>query len=330
MSIRLWVSLLVAVLVAPAVAQANPSAFPLKAAGDSGQVALPDFDPEGFDGPDWVRGFDACTYTQPYDNFTLVFQQYQVAGCVPIQTPWVEVPPIGIVSWTLYCPASAPNSWVDSLGGTLQQWTTSQYVSGLTEGPGQFNTTGPSPPAVSDYSSINGTSSDQWWLYLVACSPQVWNDVGDGGTYCCGQGVSAIPFFRPPPTASETRRRAQALRPRLVKGPARRRHRTSPNHYTETREVDLRPGTTRTYYTSCDAGYALAGAHSAVGWYTRRPPRAADGHVESEDRIEGRRYAVTTTASANVRPGAARVQTRIACSRHGDPGPPRIVRLPIR
>lgn len=320
----------VALLLTPAIADATPSAFPLKAPGDSGVVDLSDFSPQGPDGPDWVRGYDACTYTKPYDNFTLEFPQYQVAGCVPVQSPWLELPHfMAISSWVVYCPASAPNSWVDSLGGALQQWSTDQSVAPMSEGPPGTNSFGPSPPAQSDYSTISGSASPKWWLYLVGCSPIPWESVGDGGVYCCGRGTSAIPLFRPPPLAA-ARSDQNVPRVRVAKGPPRLVHRTSRDHYSVTREFDLRADTTRTYTASCAAGYRMHATHSGIGWYTRRPPTAADGEASRTERREGGRYEVTVATTDGIRRGSVRLQMHIACSRRGDLGPPPLHRLPIR
>lgn len=120
------------------------------------------------------------------------------------------------------------------------------------------------------------------------------------------------------------------MRARVVKGPSRHVHRTSPDHYTETREFDLRADTTRTYRAACRAGYAMRVARSGIGWYTRRPPRAADGEATKTEQLEGRRYAVTVSTTDGIARGTVRLQVRIACARRGDLGPPPRLQTPIR
>jgi hypothetical protein len=318
--IRALLATALASLVLPAVAAAQ-SAYPLKSPGDSGQIPANDFSMSDETDGYWVRGYDACVYTKPYDQFTLTFQQYNVAGCVAVQTPWIKLSAWKTQGWAIYCPPSAPNSWVDSLGGALQQWSTTESVENMNESPGG-NSFGPSPPAKSDYYTTNWSFHRQYWLYVVGCSPTEWENPGDGGNYCCGQGPSGAPVFGSAAVAGRPRAA------RFARGPARRRTAVKPGYYTETREFELRPSTRRTYRASCASGHRLRFTRWGVGWYTRRPPGARDGDVRERAReIRRRAFELTVRTDRRVKRRQVRLQLHVGCGRPGV-DPPR--RSPTR
>jgi hypothetical protein len=310
-------------LIAPGSAIAQ-SAFPLKSVGDPGVVPANEVNPSnwvsaGPGGNNYVRNFDACTYIAPFNNFQSNYQQYNVGNCAPIQTPWIRLRAWETKGWAIYCPDSAPNSWVPSDGGALSQWTSAYSVENMNELGG--NTSGPSPPAKNDYYTTNWSVHHQYWLYLVGCSPQAWENVGDGGAYCCGQGTSAIPTFSSGSAASAAPRAVTAT---LRKGPARRRTPIGTGYYSLTREVDLEPDSKRTYRLKCQRGFRLRRARETVGWFTKRKPfRKLFGDVkETQKRLGERGYQVTVTTDDRVKEGKARLQLDIGCARPGAPDPP--------
>jgi hypothetical protein len=264
--------------------------------------------------PNYAYGFDACTYTKAYDNATLSYQQYDVAGCVPVQTPWISLRGWQTRGWAVYCPASAPNSWISSLGGALQEWTGSSIVAEMNEVQSE-NTFGPHPPAKSDYYTTNWGTSIHHWLYVVGCSPQPWKNVGDGGQYCCGEGTSGAPNFAGGAAAPASR----AL---MLKGPARRETSVAPGFYSETREFDLVPQARRTYRVKCRRGYQLRFARHGIGWFMRREPGRHDGTVHDRRHRFGKRgFKVTTSTDRYVRRGTVRLQLDFGCGRPGVVGP---------
>jgi hypothetical protein len=311
-------------LFAPGSAPAQ-SAFPVKAADDGGVIDLPQFNVSGYvdfgpSPPNYARGYDACTYTEAYSTLILNYQQYNVAGCVPIQTPWIALHGWQTRGWAVYCPDSAPNSWISSLGGALQQWSGTSSVEEMNEIQSE-NTFGPKPPAKSDYYTTNWGISTHHWLYVVGCSPEKWENVGDGGAYCCGQGTSGAPHFSSG-AAGSSAAQAAAGGALMLKGPARRETPYGSGYYSLTREFDLSPHTSHTYSVKCRRGYRLRFARHGIGWFMGREPGKRDGNVRDRRHRFGKRgFKVTTTTDRNVKPGKVRLQLEIGCGRPGVSGP---------
>jgi len=192
----MWVIALAAVLVGAlcASASANPSAWPFKAAGDSGVISAQDWNYEDIAdaGGDIAMGFDACTYTDDFRLTATSYQQYTIPGCVPVMTPWIQMStwlkPYG---WKLYCPSNAPYFW-GGVGdnappgvGAIQLWRTSTEVQyePIPENTDWYD------PGTSDHAAyLSVPFTKHHWLFVIGCGPAY---PGSEAKYCCGQGPSA-------------------------------------------------------------------------------------------------------------------------------------------
>lgn len=183
------------VLACCATASADPSAWPFKAAGDSGVISTYDwdFDDQADEEGDWATGFDACTYTHQFNNADMSFQQYTIPGCVPVMTPWIQMTkwlkPYG---WKLYCPSSAPYFW-GGLGdgaptgaGALQMWRTADQE--VKYEPNPANTDWYHPGTSDHAAFLPVPFTSHHWLFVIGCGGAY---PGTDVPYCCGQGPSA-------------------------------------------------------------------------------------------------------------------------------------------
>lgn len=311
-------ALLVAGMALPGAASAI-SAYPFKGDGDTGVVSPADF-LNAMSGGN-PEGWDACVISDPYNDTVLALQQYPVADCVPIQTPWIQLKALGTRGWAIYCPRSAPNSWIDSSGGGLQAWSDTNSSWAMQEIQAD-NSYGPNPVAKSDYYMTNWSFKEVHFGFLVGCSPQAWTGAGMPD-YCCGAGVSARPSWSTAPGSA--RGAGAAVTPvtaKAVRGPKRRRIVHSPTRYSETREVNLAPRSKRTHVMRCKRGFLPYHQHWGVGWYTKRTPRPkTDGKVGEFARGIKRGFRVTAKANKRVKRGSARLQASLSCHRKGTPVP---------
>jgi hypothetical protein len=285
------------------------SAYPVKKASDSGVVTQDDYFNASIGSPDF---WDACVIAQPYNDFSMTFQQYTITGCTPVASPFIQLKALGTRGWAVYCPQSAPNTWIESAGGGLQGYSDTNGSWAIQEIQ-EDNSYGPSPPAKSDYFMTNWTFHEVHFGFVVGCSPQVWETDTGLPPYCCGQGPSA---GQPFPTSA-----AGKLTTHFARGPRDRRT-TLPGHrYTESREVNLGPHATKTLTMQCDHGLVPYFHQWGVGWYTHHVPTKKDGHVQELPAKIKRGFKITAKANGRVKPRAARLQAVISCHRPGRPAP---------
>lgn len=294
------------------------SAFPLKSSGDSGVIPYFSSSPSipCGNGGLCVSGWDACTYSQLEGNFSSSLQQYTVPGCTPVQTPWIHFKGGTTSGWAVYCPASAPYSWVNgypgSQGQTFQWWTDSNYVGSFSEPPGT-NTSGPNPPAKIDFSVHDWSLYSHNWLFIAACSTVSNNDfatIDNQPPYSHGVGPSARPHGLPGVSG------LLGAVQRPPRGPALRITKNGPRSYVITRQINLRRNRRVTYRVSCRAGYRKVTQRWAIGWYTNGPPKARNGKATVTRRSAGKRtYSLSVRTNNRVRPMTAQLQMIVACKR---------------
>ena len=288
-------------LLAPAAASADPSAWPYKQPGDSGRFDYNDFDFGGEAFGKQVDGFDACTFTDPYDINVDTYQQYQVNGCVPVATPWIKLKALQTKGWKVYCPRSAPYNWAagtSGLGGAEQFWRTSRSVHLGDVFSEHYH------PGTSDHESFNGSLRTHHWLFVIGCSPAAYKS--QNVPYSNGAGPSG----KPAGCCGSSSRRGVAK----SRGPSLRRDLRATS-YEDTREWRLNRSARRTYFAKCAPGYRVRLRKWAVGWYTAGPPRRRDGRSAESARRLRRGIAVTVRTHRLRRPGLARLQIRVGCQR---------------
>ena len=241
----------------------------------------------------------ACVWTDPFNNFSPFFQQWNVPGCVLVTTPWIKMGGLATEGWAAYCPASAPYNWSANGFGSIsaiQQWVTSTHTGYVQPASGNSEKT------KIDYYATNLSFYTNYWRYIAACSTQSFTDGHAGGKYCCGQGVHLLgqrlgePRTGPP---------ARTMRPR--RGVRETTYEWSPQ-----------ARTTRTRRFLCPRGYRLIFGRGSVGFMSAAAPaRQTQRDVREKARRFGRRgYAVTIT-TGRIRRGDVRVQVTTDCARPG-------------
>jgi hypothetical protein len=291
-------------------ASADPSAWPYKQAGDSGVLTYDENDTftakaiqtDQFpDAPWWVQGFDACVWQNAINNADTSYPQYQVAGCVPVATPWIWIPALRGSGWKIYCPGSAPYNYAALPIGAIQFWFGDSSVAATFDFRENYN------PGWSDHSAVNYDDHGHHWKFIIGCSP---TDQGSSNTpYSNGVGPSGKPspccgVFSAGATASRSSLPVRLTRPRVDR---------LPGGYERVQEFDLPRNGRRTYTVGCRPGERLTRRRWAIGWFTARRPKRADGRADGAPvRTTRNRFAVRVI-TRNARRGAARLQTTIRC-----------------
>lgn len=322
----------------PAPADAYVSAAPFKLSGDSGVVSAYDIEKGNFVGISaCVAGRSgtctywnphACVWTDPADNFSNSYQQWNVPYCSLVDSGWISANGLNAdpSQAAVYCPSDAPNNWSVYGEGNIsaiQQWATdnggyNESVTYLTPAIGNsFSNPGKASYYVWLGAKSAFTGTEQFWRFFVGCSGA--GDTGDGhggGKYCCGQGVANPGRSQLSAVFPENRARSLRDLHRASRRPfnPRRVHRIDRRLTEVTYEFYPRAHSRRTRRFTCPGGGLRADASHNVSFLTAAPPtRKHARDVRTRAREVGRRsYAVTATTK-KIKKHEVRIQVSLMC-----------------